>query len=404
MKRFVFFLTLIISCSCFAQTDSISIGKKITDYKPSKSELIAKGRQMLLDEFYAGNMGIVTKVIDYFDKEINDKYTVALWPAERLLLYYWAGEYEKIIDFNAYQVNELSESRTQLIIRPADHAVYYEVAAASVEHYNELLDDIEQAEFSDEAQDFLVLLLDRILSMDHPDFISREKLNDNADKFIADYPYSPMTDIVKQYVLDRWEIGDWVFGVNFGGGYTFTSGNMTDYFRPQANICMSADVYYKRSAFYFMIQGGFGDLHKDIRINDVDVWEKGTPSDVTSIGLCLGYSIFDNARLRITPFAGVSFGFAEPTTSNDDEDVEPYLKDFSIGTSVSQMFGLNVTYRFKDPTKPEDHYYSMGSWGMNLRVSYIPSILRHEGNQYAGDVIFLSLGVNIDAFNLKKKK
>ncbi len=403
MKYLTLSCLVLISISCFSQTDtsSISIADRIAEYKPSKSELISKGRRMLLDEFRTGNMDRVAEIVHYFEREINDKSHVGLWPSEQILLYYWIEEYSNIIDFSNYNPEE-NNNYNRKIIYPSDNSVFNEIADKSTEDFDFLMERILQQDFSQDAEDFLVLMLKRLLVDDNSKSFSMEQVNKEADKFILDYPNSPMNEVVKKHISYKWTIGDWSYGMYFGGGYTIPSGNMLDYVSSKGALCVSFDIFYKKSALLFNVQSGFGETQQDIPVKSYGYWEKNMSSDLTSVGIGLGFSAFDNIKFRITPFAGVSFGYIYPSGTDLDEELEK----FSIGTSVSPMFGLNLTYRFINPNKlsPPNHYSPFqGSFGLNAKITYVPNILRQEGHQYAGNIWYLTIGVNMEFFNLKKK-
>ncbi len=288
------------------------------------------------------------------------------------------------------------------IIYPTDNSIYNEVVAVSIEDFDYLKEKIFEQEFSADAEGFLVLLLMRILADEDPVFISSDQVNKEADKFIIDYPDSPMVEIVKKHISFKYRIGDWTFGVYFGGGYTIPSGNMLDYISSSGALNFSFDVYYKRSAFMVSVQSGFGRVQQDIPVKDYGYWERGMSSSLTSVGLGLGFSAFDNVKFRITPFTGLSFGSAYPSGT----DLDRKLQNFSIGTSIAPMFGLNITYRFVNLDKlsrsNSQYFPAYGSYGINARITYVPGILRQEGHQYNGNIWYLTIGLNMELFGLKR--
>ena len=358
---------------------------------------------MLLDEFRMDNMNAVAEIVLYFENDINDKNHVGLWPVEQVLLYYWIEEYGKIIDYADKQLDDTPTFRNRNwnrnMVYPTDNSIYYEVVSASMKDFDFLTDKIREQNFFEDEEQFLILLLERILAEEDPAFISMDQVNKEADRFMADFPDSPMTEIVKEHISYKLGIGDWVFGIYFGGGYTIPSGKMLDYVSSKGAICASFDLFYKRSALMLSVQSGFGSAQQDIPVNNYGYWEKGSSSELTSIGLALGFSAFDNVKFRVTPFAGVSFGSTGPSGT----DLDRALEKFSIGTSTAPMFGLNMTYRFINLNKTSNSLYPFsGSYGINARITYVPSILKQEGYQYAGNIWYLTIGLNMDMFNFKK--
>ncbi len=401
MKKFFLFLSLLSACTCFSQTDSIPVGERIQNYKSSKYDLISKGRRLLLDDFRKGNIEEVKNILDFFDTDINDEDHLGIWPAEYILLCYWTHEYYKIIDPSIYQrISDESPHRYE--VYPPNDILYDEIIRKTKESYDSLRIGIEQSVFTPDAKDFMKLLMDRILYDSRSDFISMDTINQEADRFIAAYPHSPMTEIVKKEISYKLELDDWEFGIGFGGGVGFPSGNYTDFFKPKGAFNASMDLFYKRNAFSLVVNIGHAKLREDIPVNDYDVWTRGSRMSLGGFGLCLGYSIFKSNMLRVTPLAGVSFNSAETSESEPPE----YLDGFKIGTSTSALLALDVRCRFWNPTKiksPNHASYVFGDWGMNLRVSYLPSVLNGEGHLYSGDVVFLTLGFHFNIAPVKRK-
>lgn len=404
MKTLLFFfaLTTIQPVFCMAQQDSSSIAGQIRDYELSKYDMISKGRRMLLDKFEEGNIEEVRDIIRYFDREINDKNHIALWPAERILLYYWTEDYDKIIDFSAY-IHSEDQSRERAAVYPPKDMLYTSLQSASHESFDQLVGGAEKYHFSDDANDYLHLLLESLLYDSSERYVSMNKINEDADRFIENYPDSPLLEIVKEHISYKLTRSDFMFGMYLGGGYSLCSGAYTHTFRPRGALAFSVDLYWRRYALFLSGDVGFGKLRQDVLVGGGDRWEKGSSGEFSVLGLSLGYSVLETKNFRLTPFSGAAFSSINPTQK---EDMPSYLEDFDIGTSCSGMVGFNVRYLFFNTLWNRRHRntfgMSEGAMGVNARVAYVPSALRSEGHTYGGNIVFLTIGISIDWFGLKR--
>ena len=97
MIKTLFSLTLILaSTSLFGQNDSLK--NEILDYSNTKTELISKGRTLLLDKFLEGDYSKVKEIKNYLINDVeNDDYLV-LYPAEYWMILYWTQEYKELLN------------------------------------------------------------------------------------------------------------------------------------------------------------------------------------------------------------------------------------------------------------------------------------------------------------------
>lgn len=78
------------------KTDSIE--KEILNYTDTQTELITKGRRLLLDRFTAGDLQKVKEVKDYLKNQVENRDYVVLFPFEHWLILYWTKEYTELIN------------------------------------------------------------------------------------------------------------------------------------------------------------------------------------------------------------------------------------------------------------------------------------------------------------------
>ncbi len=117
------------------------------------------------------------------------------------------------------------------------------------------------------------------------------------------------------------------------GGGIFT-GSLGEHFLPTFNILFGFDVAYKRSILFLNATLAFSGVKSDYQ-----EWVKGKSAHFALLDLSYGYAVIDNAKWKLTPFAGLGIsGLSKGSKKN--EDLVSY-------TDYNFIFGLNADYKFK---------------------------------------------------------
>jgi hypothetical protein len=377
-------IVLITFCCLPISGQEISIGQRILNYPDSKEDYIEKGRRLLIHQFENMDFDSVKLVMNYLEDHIDDHTYLSFLPGERILLYYWTKQYDRLTMFI---LNIDKEKEHEYV--PANHRVGEIAVKWSVQDYDILNQWINESESGAEDKDFLILLLKMMLADHLLPNIPQQELNDASDAFIARYPGSKYNEFIKTHIFFKIVPGDWGVGFGVRGGYTFHN---NDYLNPKGNIDMNICVRYQRWVLDMAIMGGFGKLSRDIPDTD---WFKGDKASTTHFYFSLGYAFLDNANFRISPFVGGSFNSSTP--DEDLRDEYPQLEDVKIN-GWSPIAGANLEWKFrkKHPSYPfyQNH--------INLRISYLPDAFRKAGRIYSGDMWFLTLGFSFDTFGRKR--
>lgn len=390
MLRYCCILILFaVSLFATAQTDHSAIRQKIMEGQVTKDDLIFKGRLFLIDRFENMQFDSVRMIIDFFDAEIDDASHRSLWQIERILLYYWTRQYDRLIDYYVKREKELRYEHT-----PPDNRVGEMLGKWSVHDFDILEEWIDESERSDEDKSFLKMMLEALLiRSQHPD-ITQEKLNKQADNFINAYPHSPYDELIKKYVSYKPVFSDWGWGLGIYAGYTFAN---SDYFNPHFAFAMDYKLHYRKAHLILFLVGGFGKLKQDI---PETVWLEGEKAPVISPGVALGYTIFNRNRLHFAPFVGFSYNYVMPEQKLTEK--KPELKGYSIG-GISPVIGINVDW------KPYTESYSMMHTStlnnvilnLNLKITWAPKAFQGAGSIYKGDIVYVTVGYSFDFFKLK---
>src|SRR5687767_15672710 len=93
-------LTILSICVCFCADifgQSDSLRNEILQYQDPTTEIIKKGRNMTLSKFLEDDKQKVMELLDYLINE-EDEHHLAFYPVEKWLLYYWTGQFNKVMD------------------------------------------------------------------------------------------------------------------------------------------------------------------------------------------------------------------------------------------------------------------------------------------------------------------
>lgn len=197
-------------------------------------------------------------------------------------------------------------------------------------------------------------------------------------------------------------IGKESIGFYGGTGFFPFLGNIPDYFKSNfaAGGTMSL-VYYKSNnvALYLSLNGAVSTLAKAVPVESHDDWGKGSEASFISYGLSIGYSVYNTANWRITPFTGLVLSEAKPKYHDMKEN--SYLKKYKIGPIPSPELGLNISYKFinKHKIKKESNQMS-ACWVVSTRITYVPFAVYKKDNPYSGGIIYLTLGIGMELFGI----
>ncbi len=189
----------------------------------------------------------------------------------------------------------------------------------------------------------------------------------------------------------------YVLSFNGGPALPITSGNLNDYFKFDIGGTMSLNYCHKKWAYCLSISGVDGKLKHDIFLEDGNAWKEGNKASFFSYGLSVGYSIYENIKFDITPFAGLVLSESRPPTSDLKEF--PYLKEFDVNPILSPALGVSMTYLFFNRSNIRE-VGTYSSFGINAKINYIPFAVRGTKIPYKGDICYFSIGLVMGIFSV----
>jgi len=356
----------------------------------SKRQTVSPERQMLLEKFRDGKLDSVSSLLDSLDVHPP---VPLLWPAERLLLYYWLERYHAI-DSLLNHFDEICEHA--LSNHPAEQVVWNVLSFHSLENKEILVSWIEQSGCGDLEYDFRVQLLKFMILGEWDDQVS---VNRNITAFVNQYPLNEEEISQKNIQPDseqpvsKTNDAPWSIGLGFGLGPAYVSGKLAKYFSTSAGLSLNANIYYKRWVFPLSIQPIFAKLKRDIPIGDGDdVWEAGSMALITNFGFACGYSVVDNKFLKLNPFLGLSISECTPGEQNiEDNEI---LANAGIRWGFTYLYGIDIGFKINNMIGFLKR--SNISVLFNVRLNHIPSMFNNVNPRYSGNINFVCFGLNVE--------
>ncbi len=361
--------------------------QEIKNYSSSKSQLIVNGRKLLLDNFMAGDIAKVREVKDYLLEELEDKDYLVLYPGEEWLLNYWTGEYyallSSLLEFNEEKYAEYSRK-----ILPLQDQLFLKLSERSLDNIEKLEADITGSTLEQEQKDFLVLHLNYMVSGAPLNVISQDDINKMADLYLENHPKGDLHDYVKNNIRFKLKASDWGFGFEFFTGFGMFTGSLSDQYNNHGNLGVAFDLEYKKFTLFLRNYIGFSKTLKDREFQQ-GIWEEGSSVMVYLPEASIGYTVLENNKLKLSPFAGI--GGAAVSAIDADIEERPELDDLQVGFSTSYTLGLNLNMKLGWETGaliPNNKTY----WFVRLRYGYtIPGFDEVPG--YEGNVHTLTIGI-----------
>lgn len=322
------------------------IESEIANYKNSEPEMISKARRMLIDKIKENDYLKIKEIKDYLVKEREEKNYAALYLKEYWLILYWTQEYEELLenvrntgfDKNAKLIsnktNWNNNSKSELLIQ------LQEKSTADNEMIIVLIDN---AEINSEEKDFLKFHLKFCLNE------NQDSLNYQADKFLIKYPTSIYGPFIKKVIKNKQIDSPFAWGYDVFLGYTLFNGGISETFTDCFSFGMTIDFYYRNFLMSFAFSLGGTELKKDIPFN-VITWDKGRQADILLPQANLGYTFFNDKRINITPFIGISGTYIYP--NYNDTPASTLYDEIELVADASWNIGLCLSLNSKTINTP----------------------------------------------------
>lgn len=388
MRKQIISFLLIFGCfSTFVSSQDIA--SSIKNNKLSKSDIISRGRNLLLDSYVSGDLDKVNEAYLYLnDKEANDDFAV-FNSFEQIYL----GALTKNYTYSLHEIlrvdsiSKLSSSiRRKNPIMPNIELLSQKLADNSFVYLHKIIKNIDKSTLSGEDKSMLTLILNDIFSDNYqintPEVKAKIQngINLKCDSFLIAYPHSRYEHYVRNYI--RLVIGrsDWGFGMDFSIGYA-NAGLKSKYIDDGYSIGIGCDFHHKKLGLFTRVNVIGTTTKKDFYFSPTAILPAGSSVTYLDPEISLGYETLNNKKVTLMPFAGISGFFCDPI--QNDQDKIPQLRDKELSSFCYQV-GLNCDFKFLNSRANPNLINEYSFQCIRLRLTYLmPSSNTPElkGNQ-----------------------
>jgi len=379
MKKLILLIALAIFCIYSAHSQDIA--SSIRNYEPSKSELISKGRNLVMDFYIAGDIEKVTEAFLYLNTKVADNNYAAFTAFEQIYLgsltQNYAYSLAEILRLDSLSKVE-HEMRTRKV-QPIDKQLGAKLFEFSYIYLQKIYKQIEVSKLTDEDKGMLKLTLNDIFDNSNVPQNMRQKaqddINQQCDSFLTKFKDSKYEHYVRNQLRRVFKQSDWGFGEEGSLGYMNTQGKTQNYLSDGFGFAFGFDGYYKRLAMFLRGSVFINQVKTNIPFEDYTTLYAGTTANLGIGEFSLGYTAIDTKNIVFTPFAGIGGNFLDPTDNTIEND--PRLKNKEIA-SFCYLAGVNCDIKFKNTAS-----YA-GYTALRLRLSYVmptSTLTPFQGNQ-----------------------
>ncbi|WP_423819602.1 hypothetical protein V5739_03085 [Salinimicrobium sp. TIG7-5_MAKvit] len=386
MRTSVFFsLFFLVFSAMQAQQDSLQ--QEILDYSNTTSQIISRGRSLLLDKFMERDLQKVSEVRDYLVNEVQNDDYLALYPSEYWLLLYWTTDYEELLhSITSFDDEDWEKMSRQ--IPPTYDRLFAKLRESTLNSVDQIKNRLRAADLKTVDQDFLLLYLEYLLTNSEEVLQEQKRINLLADEFLANHPDSAYENYVRENIRYVFIPSKWGFGFEFFSGYGLFTGNLSEDYQNSIPMGVGFDIEYSKITLYLRNYIGFSFTKKELP-SDTKIWKENSQVRVLLPEASFGYAIIDNNRLKVSPFAGIASTSISPTEY--DIEKQPEIEDAGHDFTTTYTAGINADFKLNWGTglfRLTDSKHSY--WFVRLRYGFSAPQFR---DGYSGNMHYLTLGL-----------
>lgn len=314
------------------------LANEIKSYVDSTELLLNNGRRLIVQSIVDQDLLKAQKVFHLLQDEANKKQCEAFSYKEKLHLYAllgdWTGWFEQALRYKEFNKRSICYSFQEDLAPRLETLLVRELES--------LNSDEEFDKLNDEQQELLDIYF-YLLSTGGTDDIYDKKYRAYKKK----YSERVYTDFLKHYLPVP--ATKTTLSLAMGPAFTAFTGNLAEVVSPAAQIYMAYDLSIGRIYSNLYMTGGVASLLQPISFINEETnvrtdFNVGSKFTTMSVGISAGYSIINNKRWQIAPYASIG-GYAIQYSKY--EGYSDYPTDiYSIIDSFSWGLGLHTEFRF----------------------------------------------------------
>ena len=352
MKKILVIVFLYVGISTlFAQNGNVQT-------TVSKSEIIAKSRQRLIDLLIENKNDDIKTNYKYLVDSLENEYYVTLFPMEKWFVLYWLGDYQTLLkEISNTDTSALKKIRSK--VYPAADDLYKILYHKIITEKTEIGIKIKTSVISDEEKDFLLLLLETYTTESYGEKKNND-LNEKSELFLMKYKNDKYGDFIYDQFYKKYEPKGFGFGMELYPTVVILSGDINKLTNDLVGFGCGFEWYFGK--FQLNTKGiiSRGKLMQDLTFPSV-VWRKNNFADIMCSDISLEYKIKFKEKFLFSPIIGI--GTVSFYTSQSDVSNDPNLENIELSSTAGPILGLDLSYLLFDNyvqfTKPRRGFSSV---------------------------------------------
>ncbi|MCX7986830.1 MAG: hypothetical protein N2662_07815 [Bacteroidales bacterium] len=362
----VIFQAISLQCFSVSKFDTLSISDiGFQENSPTLSEKISKARYQLIDYIVVSD---TAKAISTFYLLIQgletDQYTSLYWNEK--FLFSFLFNIPRYMLTEVYNLNESVIAKMNEKINPKEDQLYELLYKKVIKNEQKIEQNINShPQLNEEEKQFLLLILKTYTSRNKPNI--QEEINEQADFFLSQYPYSVYANYVRNYVRYRFSMDNY-FGTSIGGGLALMQGKMSNYLTEKGSFII--ELSYGRTGKFHVslsIIPVFVEVKESFTSNSDYVFKRDSSAAITCFNFSFFYDGWSSKRFALSPFMGIGWSSLSSSTY-DARTVNEGITAFTF-----PLVGIELTGNLF--SKINYNYFGQmiaTSMGLTLRYSYQP--------------------------------
>jgi len=367
VKKYLLVLPLLLFLSVAnAQTDSIQ--NEILNVENTKYEIAQKARRLIVEKLDKGEIDKIGAIKSYLAESFGNN-ALIFGMREYWLILFWTQDFEELlssIENIGFERNANAMSLNNSQLGFFNDNLQEKLIEKSISTKEMIEVTINMAQLNQEEKDFLQLHLNYCLADVNNDASAQENLNNQADKFLINYPSSIYGPFIRKVIRFKQTVSDFGWGYDLFVGYHVFNGGIAESFSDYFSFGMSVDMAYKSYLLNLSFSLGRSTLQKDIDYQSI-IWDEGRRGDIFVPQASFGYTFFAQRRLSITPFVGVSGFYIMP----EYDDIQAYtpFENIELNSDASWNAGLSINL-FSKPATGGNMIYRASQFQAFIKLKY----------------------------------
>lgn len=370
-------LLLLFAFNAAAQKEYDSIKRVIEDYNGATNIIIPNVRQLMMEKLDSNDIPGARKIYDYAVNVLAAQGIISFYDYERVLLAYILLD-EQFLRQHIQHVNNgfrngedeyyrsVFFSRSKRFSYPGNDHFYADLNEYTIANFEIIRKQIPATtQLSAEETGVLAVYLRFRLFDNKKEEFSATTIEKDIRKTLGSNYHGLYKALVNTVMLENITPTALHFSFEAGGGVLFRGQDLRHYLPTTIGIYFLTGVTYKKTVLELSFMENGSKLRKTLPVKN-EIWREDSSVITHNAFATLGYSVVDNARWNIYPFAGATMAWMQPEYNGPTQS-----KKTVVGSGAGIIAGVAIqlknkrwSYRYST-RKGGDAYNYCG-----LRLSY----------------------------------